>query len=59
MKVEGSFTLIYKRDSFMLPSDKKVNIQVVQSADEPELLEALFASIAWLVDGRAKNKRNN
>jgi len=30
----------------MLPSDKKVKIQVVQSADEPELLEALFASIA-------------
>ena len=43
----------------MLPSDKKVKIQVVQSADEPELLEALFASIAWLVEGRAKNKRNN
>jgi len=30
----------------MLPSDKKVKIQVVQSADGPELLEALFASIA-------------
>jgi len=58
MKLEGSFTLIYKKDSFMLPSDKKV-IQVVQSADEPELLEALYASIAWLVEGRAKNKRNN
>ena len=43
----------------MLPSDKKVNIQEVQSADDPELLEALFASIASLVDGRAKNKRNN
>ena len=55
MKLEGSTTLIHKRDSFMLPSDKKV-IQVVQSADEPELLEALFASTAWLVDGRAKKK---
>ena len=45
MKLEGIFTLIHKKDSFMLPSDKKV-IQVVQSADEPELLEALYASIA-------------
>ena len=35
MKLEGSFTLIYKKDSFMLLSDKK-DIQVVQSADEPE-----------------------
>ena len=59
MKLEGIFTLIYKKGLFILPSDKKVNTQEVQSADDSELLEALFASIAWLVEGRAKNKRNN
>ena len=57
MKLEGSFTLIYKKGSFILPSDKKVNIPEVQSADDPEMLEALTASTAWLVDANAKNNK--
>ena len=60
MKLEGIFTLIYKKKgSFILPSVKKVNIPEAQSADDSEMLEALTASTSWLVDGRAKNKRNN
>ena len=59
MKLEGMFTLIYKKEksSFILPSDKKVNILVVQSPDDPEMLEALTASTDRLVDGKAKNKK--
>ena len=60
MKLEGIFTLIYKKKgSFILPSDKKVNIPEVQSADDPEMLEALTVSTAWLVDANAKNNRKN
>ena len=61
MKLEGIFTLIYKKEksSFILPSDKKGKILVVQSPDDPEMLEALTASTAWLVDANAKNNRKN
>jgi len=61
MKLEGMFTLIYKKEknSFLLPSDKKANILVVQSPADPELLEALTVSTEWLVTAKAKNNKEN
>ena len=60
MKLEGMFTLIYKKEKFVyLPSDKKANILVVQSPADPELLEALTVSTEWLVTAKAKNNKEN
>ena len=59
MKLEGIFTLIYKKEKFVLPSDIKAKILVVQSPGGPEKLDALSVSTVRLVDANAKNNKEN
>ena len=61
MKLEGHVYIDIQKEktSFILPSDKKANILVVQSLADPELLEALTVSIEWLVTAKAKNNKEN
>ena len=61
MKLEGMFTLIYKKEKvrFILPSVMKAKILVVQSPEDPELLDALTVSTVRLVDANAKNNKEN
>ena len=59
MKLEGIFTLIYKKEKvrFILPSDIKAKILVVQSLSGAEKLVALFNSTPMLVDANAEKIR--